>query len=120
MSKADQEEIKRMTTEELAEFIRERIPEDHLLLHLIEEATELAAAASRLIRVKRLVLPDEEEAEQTRIDLMDSMSDVKCFSDILIGEEDRLYISVEARNRLKDCAAILKKQEVGENGSASE
>ena len=51
---------------------------------------------------------------------MDSMSDVKCFSDILIGEEDRLYISVEARNRLKDCAAILKKQEVGENGSASE
>lgn len=102
---------------EARQFVRDSLSQKAIVLQLSEEASELAAAASKLARILDGENPSPVPPEQARRSILDEFGDVLNCLDLIITPSENIFVS---ENRAEKCirwADRIKEKKAGAPGN---
>lgn len=80
---------------EARQFVQQNLSQRAIILQLAEEASELAAAANKLVRVLDGENPSPVTPEQARLDILEEFGDVLNCADLIVTPMENIYIATE-------------------------
>lgn len=98
---------------EAKKFVQENLSQRAIILQLAEEASELAAAANKLVRVLDGENPSPVTPEQARLDILEEFGDILNSMDLIITPTENVFVG---EKRAEKCVrwAVRIMEERGE------
>lgn len=77
---------------EARQFVQQNLSERAIILQLAEEASELAAAANKLVRVLDGENPSPVTPEQARLDILEEFGDILNCMDLIVTPTENIFV----------------------------
>lgn len=104
-----------MKPHEAIKFVKENLSERAIILQLAEEASELSAAASKLVRILDGENPSPVTPEQARLNLLEEFGDILDCMDLIITPTENLSVVDQRMAKFVRWAGRVKARVDGES-----